>query len=388
MSAFGLGSIRGFLGLDSSDYTKGILDAQVANEVFGHSVTNFVNNPLLGAINLLKGLAAGTAAAVRETAFLNQEYLRTSERLGVSTRTISGLNMAYRDMGVQVQEFEKQLSKLAIKADEASQGNETSLKLFERLGVSVKDAAGNMRPLDDILRDVSDGLAGLGSQQEKVAIGNLLFGESFVKVLSILGEGGKAIEETIERASRYGQVVEDEAARASNELASALGDLGFAVDGARKRLATRFIESFIDEFAAGPAAVDALAESLGKLEPAATRAGNAFGRWLADTIEGLGIIGEALEERSKQLDEIAQKQLEALDASGRANALLNERTFGSHPISFRVYQAQLDADLFDMGASREAVRRAARGHYPDELEEELAILHRNQERMRSLRARR
>ncbi|GEM_PF-2618923 len=388
MSAFSLGSIRAFLGLDSSEYTKGLLDAQVANEVFGHTVTNFINNPLLGAVSLLKGVAASTVATVRETAFLNQEYLRTSERLGVSTRTISGLQMAYRDVGVQTQEFEKQLAKLAIKADEASQGNQTSAKLFDRLGVSVTDAAGNLRPLDDILRDVSDGMTRLGSQQEKVAIGNLLFGESFVKVLNVIGDGSRTIEGLIEKASRYGQVVEDDAARASNELASALGDLNFAVDGARKRLATRFISSFLDEFAGSQAAVDGLADSIAKLDPAAERAGNAIGRLLREEAEGLSIVIEKWEEYKKAREEAEEKNRSSLDDRGRADALLNERTFGSHPLSGLTYQRALDTELFNLGASREAVIRATRGHYPDELEEDLAILHRNQARMRALRARR
>lgn len=392
MSAFNLGSIRAFLGLDSSDYTKGILDAQVANEVFGQGVVNFVNNPLLGTIQLFKGLASSTIAAVRETAFLNQEYLRTSERLGVSTRTISGLQMAYRDVGLQSAEFEKQLTKLAIKVDEAAQGNETSANLFRRLGVSVTDASGNMRSLDDILRQVSDGMTRLGSQQEKASIGNLLFGESFVKVLSILGEGRRSIEDTIEKASRYGQVVEDDAARASNELASALGDLGFAVDGAKKRLATGFIKSFVGEFAGSQAAVDGLADSLKKIEPAATAAGAAFGRWSRDTVEGLGIVIEKYEAYNRVRDEAEARDREIDTGQVRSENLARRRGFLSNPLSYPLHyaytQAVFDDELYQGGTSIESVRRAMHAHDPGYIADELAILHARQERMRALRARR
>lgn len=381
-----LGSIRATLGLDESNFTRGMLNAQNASAIFGSTITNFVNNPLLGTIGILKSVASGTVDAIRQTSLLNQEYLRTSERIGISTRTLSGLGMAYRDVGLSSQEMEKQFVILSKLVDDASQGNVTAQKSFDRLGVSITDAAGNVRSLDAILRDVSDGLAAMENAQARVSIASDLFGRGAEKVLDVLGRGGKVIEETIEKASRYGQVVEQDAARASNELASALGDLGFAADGASKRLSTRFITAFIDEFAGGPAAVDALAESIGKLEPAASRTGSVFGRWLADTIEGLGIVGEALEERRKQIEEVNRALSNSASPRDQAEAMLNERTFWSHPISGRSYQALIDAELFRMGASRGSVLRATRGHYPDELEAELEILHRNQERMRRLRA--
>ncbi len=84
MSAFNLGSIRAVLGLDEKDYTTGLLNAQAANEIFGHSVTNFINNPLLGTIGLFKNAALSTASLVAETAKLNQEYVLTSQRVGVT----------------------------------------------------------------------------------------------------------------------------------------------------------------------------------------------------------------------------------------------------------------------------------------------------------------
>ncbi len=390
MSAFGLGSIRGFLGLDSSDYTKGILDAQVANEVFGHSVTNFVNNPLLGTINLLKGAAVATAQTIKETAALNQEYFRTSQRLGVSTETVSGLQMAYRDMGLQAQEIEKQLAKLAQRVDEAAQGNQTAAAMFDRLGVTVTDATGNLRPLDDILRDVSDGLAGLEDQQQKASLGNQLFGESFVKVSTIIGEGGKAIEETIERTRRFGQVVSDDAARGADKLSSALRDLGFVLEGAKRRLATAFGSGLADELSGTEEALDRLNAKAQSLEGTAEKAGNAFGRWLTGMLEGYEILKQRQEERQQALEKEAQT-LNSFESVDRARELLGGGPtggFNARSIGIPSYRDEMAATLRDYGITEADVIRAAFPHYPDYLAAELEALHRRQEALRAARARR
>ncbi len=381
MSAFSLGSIRAVLGIDTGGYTKGLLDAQVANEVFGHTVTNFINNPLLGSIQILKNVAGATVAAVRETAFLNQEYLRTAERVGISTRTISGLQMAYRDMGLSAQELEKHFVIMSKLIDDAATGNETAIKTFARLGVSVTDVTGRVKSNDEIFREASDGLARLGSQQAKVSIANDLFGRGAEKVLDIVGRGGDVIEDFIEKASRYGQVVGDEDARASNELASALGDLNFAIDGAKKSLSTRFISSFLDEFAGSQAAVDGLADSLRKLEPAAQRAGAAIGTWLADSLEGLGILAEKLDDTQDEIDKVSQKW-NTLSSSTRVEA--------SRPTMLGIgfTDATWDQWIREQGGTLEGARRAARPHDLTEINDELRALHARQEHMRALRARR
>lgn len=388
MSAFGLGSIRGFLGLDSSDYTKGILDAQVANEVFGHSVTNFVNNPLLGMVQLLKGAAVASAQAVKETAELNQEYFRTAQRLGVSTETVSGLNMAYRDMGLQAQEIERHLTKLAQRVDEAAQGNQTAAAMFERLGVTVTDATGSLRPLDDILRDVSNGLEAMESQQQKASLGNQLFGESFVKVSTILGEGGEAIEETIERARRFGQVVSDDAARSADKLAGAMGDLGFAVEGAKRRLSTAFGAAFVEELGGVEAAIDRVNAKAASMETTAEKSGSAFGRWVDQMLEGYEILKQRQDERQVALEKEAQtlNSFQSVDdareklSGGRLGGL------GMPSIGVPSYRDEMGAMLREYGVTEADVIRAAFPHYPDYIEAELAALHARQEDLRRRRA--
>lgn len=359
MTSFDLGSIRAKMGLDESNFTRGMLNAQAASKIFGQNVVNFVNNPLLGMVNILSSAVRGTAAAIKETASLDQAYLRASQRLGIATRTVSGLTMAYRDQGLQAEEVEKQLGKLSIKVGEAAAGNQAAIDLFDRLGVSTTDAAGKVKGLDEIFRDVSDGLAGLNNQQQKIAIGQLLFGETFLKVARIIGEGSDAIERYIEKAERFGFVVSNPMATSADKLAGTLGDLHFLLEGLRQRTARAFSTNFIEAVGSGEAAVDRLAEKLGSFERLAALAGTATGTWLADFSEGLGIVLDKMQKTEAQIDKMREK-FNAMSAEQRVNSLLNERTFLSHPISGLAFQAQLDADLAAYGVTRDDVRAAAR----------------------------
>lgn len=242
--AFNLGSIRADLGLDESNYVRGMLNAEAASEIFGQKVVQFINNPLLGSIGLFKQFGAAAVQSIKETAFANQELVRTSDRLGISIRTVSGLQAAYEDMGLEAAEFEKQLTALSMKVDEASHGNQGAIEIFQRLGVTVTDSAGNLRPMDDILRDVSDGLRALGNEQQQIAVGNQLFSESFVKVKTIIGDGAGTIEQFIQVADDMGYVLGEEMATQSDRAASALGELDQSIEGVERRLAGSFLVGF------------------------------------------------------------------------------------------------------------------------------------------------
>jgi len=393
MSAFSLGSIRAVLGIDTGGYTKGLLDAQVANEVFGHTVTNFINNPLLGTVQLLKNVAGATASAVRETAFLNQEYLRSSQRVGVSTETISGLQMAYRDMGLSAAELEKHLVILSKLVDDAANGNEQARKTFERLGVSVTDLNGRVKSNDEIFREASDGLARLGNEQAKVSLANDLFGRGAEKVLDVVGRGGKAIEEYIDKSRRFGQVVEDDAARGSDRLASSLGDLGFAFEGAKRRISTSFAGALGNELDGVEKALERINSKAESFATTAERAGTSFGRWLSEMLEGYEILEEKQLAREQALKR-EQDQLNSFQSVDDARNLLRGTGvdhytggLGAQSIGIPSYREAVREELSGYGVTEADVIRSAYPHYPDDIAADLADLHRRQEAARTLRAR-
>lgn len=380
MTSFDLGSIRAKMGLDESNFTRGMLNAQAASKIFGQNVVNFVNNPLLGMVNILSSAVRGTAAAIKETALLDQAYFRASQRLDIAAKTVSGLTMAYRDQGLQSEEVEKQLGKLSIKVGEAAAGNQAAIDLFNRLGVSTTDAAGKVKNLDEIFRDVSDGLAGLNNQQQKIAIGQLLFGESFLKVARIIGDGSDVIDRYIEKARRFGFVVDNDMAGNADKLAGTLGDVNFLLEGLRERTARAFSTNFVEAVGSGESAVEQLAEKLKSFETIAAIVGTATGTWLTDFADGLGIVLEKIGQTSKDLDDLAAK-FNKMSADQKIDNLLIAPFGGRGAIGPGI---DVRPELERFGVTEEDVRAAARPHTQADLDRARAERNARQRQIRGL----
>lgn len=69
----------------------------------------------------------------------------------------------------------------------AAGGSKEQIEVFSRLGVSVTDAAGQLRPTEDVLLDLADAFAAMPDGAEKSALAVKLFGKSGVEL--ILNQG-------------------------------------------------------------------------------------------------------------------------------------------------------------------------------------------------------
>lgn len=240
MSVFNLGSIRGLLGLDESNYVRGMINADAANEIFGAGVVNFVNNPLLGTIRLLKGAAVGAAELVSETASLNQELFRMSQRTGASARTLSGLKAEFEDLKIPAEALEKVFVVLNRRMIESA-SNEQVAELFRKLGLNARDANGQLKDTDTFLRQASDALAQLATPTERMTALQQLFGEESFKAYTILANGSKTIEDTIRFYDSLGRVIDDEVARSSNAAAAAIGNMEHGFIGIKQTLVNEYL---------------------------------------------------------------------------------------------------------------------------------------------------
>ncbi|GEM_PF-3225922 len=284
MSAFSLGSIRAFLGLDSSEYTKGLLDAQVANEVFGHTVTNFVNNPLLGSIQLLKNVGGAIAQSVKETAFANQELLRISSRIGVNVELVSALRGAYKGFGQDAGAVERQLTKLNQQIGEAASGNLAAKQNFDALSVSIRDAAGNARDINDIFPDVVDGLGALDNHSRRVAIAQKLFGEDASRTIDIIGRGTGVLKGFTDEARKLGEVYSSEEVGQADQFANVIDKTTRAIEALKQSLAQGLISGFIGEGFDSKSVEDVATAIRETLLPAAKLVGEEFRSW-SDTLK-------------------------------------------------------------------------------------------------------
>ena len=127
-----------------------------------------------------------------------------AEKLGISTDAVQELGHAARLSDTDIGSMEQGLKFLAINADKAASGSKEAAEYFKRIGVSVKDASGKMKPLDALLRDVATGVKGLDNQAAQTNVAQSIFGKGGTDLLVMLRKGGDEIARMQEEAKKFG----------------------------------------------------------------------------------------------------------------------------------------------------------------------------------------
>jgi hypothetical protein len=117
---------------------------------------------------------------------------------GVSESFFKGIAGAARESGIGAEELAHSLAFLSRNAAEAAEGNATVAASFAKLGVAVKDSAGNIRPTEAIFNDVVDAIAALPSSAQQAQAAMDLLSRGGLQMLPLLKHGTEAIREVQE----------------------------------------------------------------------------------------------------------------------------------------------------------------------------------------------
>lgn len=156
-----------------------------------------------------------------------------SERTGIGTKSLQELGYAAQMSGSNVEELQLGLRNLAGKMADAQSGNEQAVALFRTLGVSVTDATGKLRPMDDVLGDLAEAFAGWENGANKSAIAAEVFGaKAGTKLIGVLNQGRDGLKGLADEAQRMGAVLGEDAVKQMAEFNDNLDRLGFLAKGA------------------------------------------------------------------------------------------------------------------------------------------------------------
>jgi hypothetical protein len=132
-----------------------------------------------------------------------------AQGLGITAVQLSNLRQAAGEAGIGAEAFGTALTRLNVRIGEAATGNEDAIRLFRALGVAVKDAGGEIRPADAVLRDLAARFQALDDGPAKAALAVDLFGRAGAKLVPLLNQGADGLErfsgltdETVKQAAR------------------------------------------------------------------------------------------------------------------------------------------------------------------------------------------
>lgn len=217
---FDAGSAIGHLGLDISEYTHGLLEAEAISHVFPQVVTEFLANPLLGLMEVAKKAAEFIKESFTEIKNEALEVGRAASMTGVSTEFISTI----APIAGGVDNLSMALKFLQNTAFDSIHGNKELAKTFAELGIDVTDGLGGMKGGEELLLELADAMKEIPDQGQKISVAMQLMSRSGAEMLPFLQKGSTAIRALSEEQKRLGAVVDQEEVNTARKLAR-LGQL-------------------------------------------------------------------------------------------------------------------------------------------------------------------
>ncbi len=197
-----------------------------------------------GLVKVMGGLSAVLAGAgfamlkmVQQTANAADAAATGAQRYGLTTEVFQELEHAAQLSGTNIEAMGDALKDLSMRAADAAKGGEGNVKMFRRLGVSLKGANGQLKSSDELMMDVADRIAKMKSPTEQLGAAVAAFGESGVKMLPMLRQGRRGIMEMREEARELGHVISADAAASFQDLNNNLMRGRKLLEGWRNRLA-------------------------------------------------------------------------------------------------------------------------------------------------------
>jgi TP901 family phage tail tape measure protein len=170
--------------------------------------------------------AAGAAFVAMTKSVINSadQVAKASRSIGIATESLSALQFAAELSGVSSDELSQALLRLN---KSAADGN----KAFEAMGIQVRDAQGNLKATDALLKEVSDKFASYADGAEKSALAQELFGRGGARMISFLNSGSQGLDEMRQEAERLGVVIDSDLAKNAEIFNDNLTKMKLALNG-------------------------------------------------------------------------------------------------------------------------------------------------------------
>lgn len=182
---------------------------------------------LLGVIGKL-GLDAYRAA---------DDFNTLSKQTGLTTDTLQKMKYAQDLVDVSFDTMTSSISKM----EKSMKGNEDTWK---RLGVSVKDANGNMRGTEEVLFDTLKALSQVGNETERDQLAMDIFGKSANDLAGIIDDGGEGLKKYGDEAERLGLVLSGDTLDSLNRTNDTIDEARAKFQAAKLQLGATIGEAF------------------------------------------------------------------------------------------------------------------------------------------------
>lgn len=234
---------------------------------------------------------------------LGDELNDLRQKTGIGVQALSALKGAAELNGLSFEGLQTSLRKFSSVIGNASSGSREALAGFNALGLSIRNASGEIKPSNQLLGEIADRFENMKDGPEKAAIAIRLFGKSGSELIPLLNNGRAELE-------KYGLVISDQFAAQADLFNDNLTLMKksvqqFGVSVLSEALPS--INQIIDEIKRLPPIFGGVSDSFGILEKAIAAVGSAiiiitqrFGAMFDFVKAGVQEMGEIWSQLGKQ----------------------------------------------------------------------------------------
>ena len=248
-------------------------------------------------------IAAGKALVdmTTEGAAYADGVITTSVQTGIATDKLQEYMYAAELVDVSTETLTKSMAKQIKSMKGVQDGTKLSVEAYDKLGVSVLDANGNMRDSDTVYWEVIDALGQMENETERDALAMQILGKSAQELNPLIEAGAERMNELGAEARAAGYVVSDEMLNAYGALDDQLQYLNVGATAAKNALGTVLLPVLTDlagegvdllgEFSSGIMAADGdigkISEVIGSVLPKAL---SAIMEYVPEMLEIMGTV--------------------------------------------------------------------------------------------------
>lgn len=235
-----------------------------------------VGNKLTSAGEAMKGVstaAAGVVAglgAISYKAGVAADDLNTMSKVtGIGTDELQKYSYAADLVDVSTESIAKANKKLTKNAYSAANGSKSQAEAFDKLGVSVTDADGNMRDSEAIFQDTISALGKMENETERNALAQKLMGGTAAELNPLIADGGETYKMVADTLKKYDlDFVEQETLDKANEFNDQLDTMKLIGSVALSQVGSELASTLAPALEKVVDLVGKFAKWLGNLDPA------------------------------------------------------------------------------------------------------------------------
>lgn len=193
---------------------------------------------------------AGTAKALTDFAVGGAEFadniLTMASTTGMSAEKLQELEYAADLVDVSVDTISSSMTKNLSTMVKAANGNEDLLETYNKLGVAVTDANGNLRDDEEVYWELIDALGNVDDETERDVLAMQLLGKSAKDLNPLIETGADGMKDLAKQAHQAGYVLDKDTLDAFGEFDDQLIKLDKGAQAAKNALGTVLLPMLTD----------------------------------------------------------------------------------------------------------------------------------------------